>query len=289
MYSFAAAVLVCALGADGPDYTTVVAPIFEKRCAGCHNATEREGKFSVESIGTMLEGSEHGVVITPGQSASSRLWLLIAGTMEPRMPPEDEEPLTDAEKEIIQRWIDAGANGPQGPLPMRREIQVPKVAVPKDLVHPLTAMTVSSNGDWVVEARSNQITAHNVDRSVQHQSQSSGKVLAVNFSHDGEHYVIAGGLPGVFGEATLFRTRDGNKLQSFGEHRDVLYDAVFSPDNKRLATAGYDRTIRLWDAETGKLLKSLEGHNGAVLDLAFSPDGKVLASASADNTVKLGA
>ncbi len=76
-------------------------------------------------------------------------------------------------------------------------------------------------------------------------------------------------------------------LREIVGHRDVLYAAVFSPDESLVATAGYDREIILWDASTGEPIRSLLGHNGAIFDLAFSPDGKVLVSACADETVKV--
>jgi WD40 repeat protein len=63
---------------------------------------------------------------------------------------------------------------------------------------------------------------------------------------------------------------------------------AFAPDGRTLATASFDRSIRLWDVSTGKPLgKPLTGHAEPVTCLAFSPDGKVLASGSLDNSVKL--
>lgn len=50
-----------------------------------------------------------------------------------------------------------------------------------------------------------------------------------------------------------------------------------------LASGSADRTINLWDVETGKLLHSLKGHEIAVYTVAFSPDGRVLASGGGNN------
>ncbi len=55
---------------------------------------------------------------------------------------------------------------------------------------------------------------------------------------------------------------------------------AFSPDGQRLASAGHDRTVKVWDAGTGQEIRTLTGHAGGVLSVAFSPDGQRLASAS---------
>src|SRR2546421_7440388 len=54
-----------------------------------------------------------------------------------------------------------------------------------------------------------------------------------------------------------------------------------------VASASYDRTVRLWDSATGASLRTLEGYSDEVRAVAFSPDGKLVASASYDRTVRL--
>jgi len=70
-------------------------------------------------------------------------------------------------------------------------------------------------------------------------------------------------------------------------HASEVYSLAWSPDNKRLASAGQDGTIKVWEAITGKELLTLRGHEEGVNGVAWSPDGKRLASAGQDQTIKV--
>jgi len=61
-------------------------------------------------------------------------------------------------------------------------------------------------------------------------------------------------------------------------HTDSVLSIAYSPDGKSLASAGADRTVRLWNPTTGESAAVLSGHRYIVKSLSFTPDGTTLVS-----------
>jgi len=70
-------------------------------------------------------------------------------------------------------------------------------------------------------------------------------------------------------------------------HQNLVSLVSFSPDGRTIASASFDKSIKLWNGATGKFIGSLRGHVEAVYQVSCSPDSRLIVSGSRDSTLKL--
>lgn len=112
----------------------------------------------------------------------------------------------------------------------------------------------------------------------------------IGFSHD-RNCVIAPSKEWEYPKVNLalYDLETGEERCKFVGNENTVAAAVSSPDGKRLASGGWDKTIRIWDSADGRQLQVCRGHTDSINSVAFSPDGRLVASASGlkDKSVRL--
>ena len=79
----------------------------------------------------------------------------------------------------------------------------------------------------------------------------------------------------------------GPLLRTLTGHSGEVSAVAVTPDGKQAVSASGDKTLKVWDLETGRALRTLEGHSEFVNGVAVTPDGKRAVSASSDQTLKV--
>ncbi|HZU34961.1 MAG TPA: c-type cytochrome domain-containing protein, partial [Gemmataceae bacterium] len=276
--------------AEPPSYARQVKPFFARYCLECHNAEKAKGGLSLETFKGLAAGGEHGPVLVVGKPDQSRMVLQVEGKAKPHMPPRKARQPKPDEIGVLRAWIAAGAKNDAHGL---AKIRIPDVKPRVPTRAAIAALAYRPDGKLLAAGDYREVALIDVDLGdvVGRLSGLAGEVTALAFSMDGHWLAVASGESGRAGEVWLYAVTGGQPATQpthvLHAHKDEVLGLAFRPDGKVLATCGYDRLVKLWDAATGRELRTLKDHSDAVYGVAFSPDGKLLASGSADRAVKV--
>lgn len=98
---------------DRVEFVRDIQPLLQKKCASCHGESMAKSGLRLDVKSAALAGGDSGLVIVPNDSAKSALLERVSSQGDDRMPPEGD-PLSPAQVDLIKRWIDQGADWPDG-------------------------------------------------------------------------------------------------------------------------------------------------------------------------------
>ncbi|MEK7396124.1 MAG: hypothetical protein AAB116_04210, partial [Candidatus Poribacteria bacterium] len=79
----------------------------------------------------------------------------------------------------------------------------------------------------------------------------------------------------------------GSLIRTLEGHSSSVESVAITSDGRKVVSASWDSTLKVWDIETGDEIRTLKGHSSRVLSVAITPDGRKVVSASSDNTLKV--
>lgn len=267
-------------------YFKQIQPILQRQCQGCHQPAGKQGQLLLTSYEGFKAGGRNGPSFLPGQPEVSLVVAHLKGEKQPRMP-FGSDPLAPEQIDLFARWI---AEGGKDDTPGEaRETVVAGRAADYHVAPVITALAYSPDGSTLAVSGYREILLHQADgsRLIDRLLGISDRIQSLVFSPDGTTLAAAGGSAARFGEVQLWDVATRKLKRSVTSTNDTLFGASFSPDGKRLAFGGTDKTIRLVSTESGQELLKMTHHDHWVLGTTFSLDGKRLVSVGRDRAAKL--
>lgn len=275
-------------------FSREIAPILQKRCAGCHGERVNLGGYRAHTFRNLMRtGASGKAPLVAGKPDTSRLFQLLITKSETARMPKKDDPLAPEQISLFRRWIAEGArfdaSDPDAPLTsLLGPRKHPAAPVAYRAAVPVLAVALAPGAKEVAVGGYHEITFWNATtgalvRRLPHQPQ---RIQALAYSPDGKTLLVAGGTPGEYGEVTLIDTAAG-RSQVLDTFPDLVLAAVFSQDGRLVAAGCADTSVRTYDAGARKRLWSSKVHSDWVTGVSFSGDGKFVASSSKDMTVKI--
>ncbi|KAG8849678.1 hypothetical protein FRB91_009688 [Serendipita sp. 411] len=164
----------------------------------------------------------------------------------------------------------------------------------------VTSLALSSDGQRVFYAHKGgrRIRIRNVANGMEERPLIVGRdhMNTIAISNNRKYVAMA-----VGNELLIYDTTERSTYPITQGHDDLILSVAFSPDEQKVVTGSFDKTIRIWNVvkKRSKWMLGLEpqpelelelelkGHGDGVWSLAFSPDGSKLVSGSGDNTIRI--
>ncbi len=161
-------------------FANQIRPILAARCYSCHGPDTQQNGLRLDSLESVLKGSANGNVVIPGEGDKSPLVRRVLGLERPRMP-YGAPPLSADQVDLIRKWINDGAKGPDSTTPLARTAPIKHWAYVKP-VRPEVPQV--SNPGWCRNPIDNFIMARLDKEGLKPSHEASKEILLRRVSLD---------------------------------------------------------------------------------------------------------
>jgi cytochrome c553 len=127
-------VIAKATGKEKVSFIKDIAPWMVNLCGNCHGGNNPRGGLSLVNFEGLMRGGDTGPVVLIGNRDGSRLWHLVGGIEEPRMP-QGQARITKKNYEDLKTWLDEGAKFDGGDIkrPLREMVPTEEQRIAAEL------------------------------------------------------------------------------------------------------------------------------------------------------------
>jgi WD40 repeat protein len=280
---------------------------------------------SVEHIAVTKDGSHFSSVSANGIAivwniSENRLEKQISGTGYPLALDSEGRKLiaVDSDKRV---WLWDPYSGTSSSLPMRDSVGEVTTAAfdrlgerfvtgavlwsaagPRQLAVLTTedevvrvAFTSDGGGVFTGQSDGKIILWDTTGKQLKSFSGHTSRITSLAPTRDGTRLLSsAGPMSGIYAAsrqeeqvARIWDIKTGKMLQLLSGHKDIVWDARYSPDERLVVTASEDGTARVWDVTTGREVLPRFEHGAGVKQAFFSGDGKFIYTVAKDHRVRI--